>query len=110
MRQPHILPETSEDGQLTLPSQRYGAAVLKTPLVLTITRDEKGRYIASDPAFHMHADGATPSEAAQNCLRVLIAYRRSLARCDEQLGATMLRQLDYLRTLIALDDDAGARL
>ncbi len=101
--QPFHIHYPRASGRLVLiPKQQFEGAELRVPIYAVIERDEDGRFIASEPFFHMHGDADTTEEAVADLLYVLAAYRRSLAGRIERLTPHLAQQFAYLAGLITL--------
>ena len=83
------------DGPLTEGKQ------LTFPIVVQIEHDD-GEILVSENHFHIHASGATISEAIAAFKRVLSGYLDVLTEEEESLGSYLREQLAYLRSAIRM--------
>lgn len=89
------LPLTSFKITGSLPDERQ----LTQPLDVRIAYDDS-EVIVSEPFFHIHAVGATVTEALTAFRRILVEELDELTADEEELGPRLKAELQYLRNLI----------
>lgn len=76
-----------------------GGKRLIRPIDVKIAYDDE-EVIVSEPLFHIHAVGASVTEALKEFRCILSEELDELAADEEELGTRLKLELQYLRTLI----------
>lgn len=84
--------------QITLLGNRMPGWNFVQPLILTMTRDDDGQFIASDDVFYMYGLGDNPDDAVKDYLKVLSEYYQHLSADEDEPSVALFEYLQsYIR-------------
>jgi hypothetical protein len=94
------LPGVSIDsGQITIDGALPYGRRLRRPMPIVVEQDDD-EILVSEPAFQMHAGGATEAQALDAFRRIISGYIDVLESKESRLGEAARDQSAYLRSFI----------
>lgn len=87
---------------ISLAGQLPGGRQLSHPISIKI-EDDDGEFVVSEPHYHIHGEGPTIPEAIEAFKRIFSGYLDILSEEEGNLSPYMYEQLEYLRSVIGIE-------
>ena len=87
---------------VSVTGQLPGGKQLLHPITIKI-EDDNGEFVVSEPLYHIHGEGSSIPEAIEAFKRIFSGYLDILSEEEGNLSPYMYEQLEYLRSVVGVE-------